>query len=257
MSEPAPAIGLRDVRASYGGPPVLERVNLSVAARDFVAVIGPNGGGKTTLLRLALGLLHPEAGEVTVLGQPPERACRRVGYVPQEAAHDAQFPATVDEVVLMGRLGRAPALGPYRQHDRDHAHKALDKVGLGDQLGRRFSALSGGQRQRALIARALAAEPELLLLDEPTASIDLAARAEFFELLETLNERLAIVMVSHDLSLVSERVQSCVCVGHGEAVLHPTGELTGDTLAALWGGDVRLVRHNHRCAEEGHKWPGS
>jgi zinc transport system ATP-binding protein len=194
---------------------------------------------------------------VTVLGLTPQRARTRVGYVPQESAHDPQFPATVTDVVLMGRLGRAPALGPYRQDDRDHAHKALAEVGLGELSARPFHALSGGQRQRVLIARALAAKPELLLLDEPTANIDIAARDEFFHLLERLNERLTIVLVSHDMSLISWHIKSCVCVGHGEAVAHPTSELTGETLSALWGGDVRIVRHDHRCAEEGHEWPGS
>ena len=252
-----PVIALQGVRFGYDSAPVLDNVNLAIAAQDFVAVIGPNGGGKTTLLKLMLGLLQPDAGVVTVLGQALARARTRLGYVPQESAHDPLFPATVNDVVLMGRLGRAPALGPYRQDDRDHAQQALAEVGLAELIARPLHALSGGQRQRVLIARALATEPELLLLDEPTASIDIAAQDDFFHLLERLNERLTIVLVSHDMSFISGHIKSCVCVGHGEAVAHPTAELTGETLSALWGGDVRLVRHDHRCTEEGHEWPGS
>jgi len=235
----------------------LRGVDLEIQAHDFVSVIGPNGGGKTTLLKLILGLLVPAEGTVSVLGGAPARARPRLGYMPQQRSHDPRFPATVLDVVLLGRLGRSPALGPHRRADRAQARAALGEVGLVDRAAAPLTALSGGQRQRVLVARALCSEPEILLLDEPTANVDVSARAGFYELLERLTERLTVVMVSHDLSLISERIQTCVCVGHGAAVRHPTRELTGELLDELWGGDMRLVRHDHRCAEDGHQqgWP--
>jgi len=256
MSE-IPAVSLQGVRFAYAGTPVLSDVGLIIDRGDFVSVLGPNGGGKTTLLKLLLGLLRPDAGSVQVLGFAPEQARPRIGYMPQRVQHDPLFPATVEDVVLMGRLGLGRGFGPYGRAEREQARAALAEVGLAAVASRPLADLSGGQRQRVLIARALASEPELLLLDEPTSHVDIAAEDELIRLLERLNERMTVVMVSHDVGFVSEHVRTCVCVSRGRVVRHPTSELTGEMLSEIWGGDVRLVRHDHRCAEEGHEWSGS
>jgi zinc transport system ATP-binding protein len=231
-------------------------VNLSIGDGEFVSIVGPNGGGKSTLLKLILGLLHPQRGSVQVFGTSPEKSRPRVGYLPQHAHHDPQFPTTVMEVVLMGRLGKQLSLGPFRQADKERAGSALSSVGLLDLGDRSFSAISGGQRQRVLIARALASDPDLLLLDEPTSHVDVAAVNDFYELMQRLNEKLTIAIVSHDIGFVSSRVKSVVCVNR-EVVIHPTADLDGEKVRDLYGTDIRLVRHDHRCAEKGHEWPDS
>lgn len=252
MTPATTVLACRDLAFGYEGRPVLTGVNLAIPAGDFVSVVGPNGSGKTTLLKLALGLLRPTAGEVTVFGEKPERARRRIGYVPQHAHLDPLFPVSALDVVLMGRLGLGPSLGPWRGHDREAARAALAEVGLADHADRHFAALSGGQKQRTLIARSLAGEPELLLLDEPTAGLDAHVEEGFFRLLEELNRRLTIVMVSHDLGFVAGFVKSVICVGQ-KVVVHPTSAITGQVIADLYGADMRLIRHDHRCSEEGHQ----
>jgi len=247
----AAAVELIDVWFSYGDQPVLRDANLRIGAGERVCVVGPNGGGKTTLLKLMLGLLRPDRGRVLIAGQSPTTGRKRIGYAPQHAAFDPSFPVSVMDVVLMGRLGRAAAVGPYRQADRQAAARALGEVGLGGLAGRGFAALSGGQRQRVLIARALAGEPELLLLDEPTASLDLGVEAEFYQLLQCLSDRLTLIIVSHDVGFVSQLAGKVVCV-HGTVAVHPTVELTGEMMQDLYGHDVMLVRHDHNCQDHSH-----
>jgi len=249
-----PAIELSDVWFSYDAGPVLRRVNVRVAEGEHVCMVGPNGGGKTTLLKLILGLLRPDRGQVRVFGGPPGEKRGHVGYTPQHAAFDPQFPVSAADVVLMGRLGRAGRWGPYRRDDRRAADRALAEVGLADLRNGPFAALSGGQRQRVLIARALAAEPRLLLLDEPTASLDIGVEAEFHQLLGRLSDRMTLVIVSHDVGFVSQLVTKVLCV-HGQVAVHPTDELTGELMLDLYGHDVRLIRHDHDCSTA-HKHGG-
>lgn len=246
------AIELKDVSFSYDGLPVLEKANLSVGRKDFVSIVGPNGGGKTTLLKLLLGLLRPSGGSIRVLGETPVEARHRVGYMPQHAHVDPQFPVNAMDVVLMGRLGHTGAFGPYRRQDREAALGALDEMGMSDLRRRAFSALSGGQRQRVLIARALACEPELLLLDEPTASLDHAIETELYELLHRLAHRLTVVVVSHDLGFVSQFVNRVVCVKRN-VVVHPTSEVTGEVISEVYGSPMKIVRHDHDNVEAFHK----
>ena len=247
-----PVIAIENVSFNYNGSPVLEDVSFTVAERDFVSLVGPNGGGKTTLLKLMLGLLVPTSGRVRIFGGNPVTGRPRIGYLPQHSQVDPRFPANVTDVTLMGRVSKSRNIGPYRKVDREAAWRALRQVDLYDDRHRPFADLSGGQRQRVLIARALAAEPELLLLDEPTASLDVRVEEELYELLKELNERLTIVLVSHDLGFVSQFVKSVVCVKR-RVVVHPTSEITGAIIQEIYGGDVRMVRHDHRCAEGGHE----
>jgi len=249
------AIVCRNLLFSYDVKPVLWNVNITIPEGDFVCVVGPNGSGKTTLLKIALGLLKPTSGTIEIFGQAPDRSRGRIGYVPQHPRLDPLFPVSAMDVVLMGRLGRARSWGAWGFDDREQAMRALDEVGLVDQSERHFASLSGGQQQRVLIARALAGEPDLLLLDEPTAGLDAHVEEGFYRLLQELNQRLTIMLVSHDLGFVSGFVRTVVCVGQ-EVVVHPTSEITGQVIADLYGSDMRLVRHDHRCSPDGHEQDG-
>ena len=244
----APVIAVEHLSFTYDGPLVLEDVSFTIAQRDFVSVVGPNGGGKTTLLKLLLGLLRPTRGHVRIFDRPPAEVRRRVGYVPQHAQFDPQFPVTAQDVVQMGRLGAGPCIGPTRRGDKRAALAALDEVGLAEYSSRPLAMLSGGQRQRVLIARALASDPELMLLDEPTANLDLAVQGDFFDLLHRLNERLTVLLVSHDVGFVSQHVRTVVCVARHVDV-HATSELDGHAISELYGGPVRYVQHAHGTHE--------
>jgi zinc transport system ATP-binding protein len=238
-----PVILMHDVSFAYDGEPVVSRVYFKIFPGDLVSLIGPNGGGKTTLFKLILGLLRPTHGEVRVFGKTPDKARTRLGYVPQHVNFDFKFPVSVLDVVLMGRLGR-PLVGPFNREDREAALKALAEVEL-TALGRRaFADLSGGQRQRVLIARALATQPELLLLDEPTANLDRTAEHTLYELLRRLNERLTILMASHDVGFVTRFVKQCLCVNRN-VILHPTSNIDGKIIQELYGSDMALVQHPH------------
>jgi zinc transport system ATP-binding protein len=254
--DPQTVISFESVFYSYNGIPALEKVSLQVQELDFMSVVGPNAGGKTTLLKLILGLLRPDEGRVRVFGEPPQKVRSRIGYVPQYVSLDPFFPVDVTDVVLMGRLGRGSRFGFYRKKDRSAAEAALRQVEMAELRRRPFFALSGGQRQRVLIARALVSGPELLLLDEPTANIDAVLETELFEMLNRLNERITIVLVTHELGFVSRYVKRVACVNR-RVVVHPTCEITGRLIQEIYGGDVRMVRHDHRCAEEGHEWVNS
>lgn len=254
MTEQA-VITLEKVSFSYNDLPVLEDVTLTVHERDFISIVGPNAGGKTTLLKLILGLLKPTSGTIRVFGQPPGKVRSRIGYMPQHASLDPLFPVSVLDVVLMGRLGNGKDLGFYRRADKEAAADALRNVELYEIRNCSFSDLSGGQRQRVLIARALVSDPELLLLDEPTANVDAVVETELYEILNKLNEKMTVALVTHDLGFVSRYVKSVACVNR-RVVVHPTSEITGEMINEIYGCDVHMVRHDHRCSEEGHKkWP--
>ncbi len=244
MSASRPVIEIEDLSFSFdAGPPVLEGVTLAISKLDFASVIGPNGGGKTTLLKLILGLLQPGSGRIRVLGTSPLRARHRIGYMPQFAAMDPRFPVEVLDVVLMGRLGPDRRIGPFSRPDREAAVRTLGEVGLAGLERRPFSDLSGGQRQRVLLARALVSDPELLLLDEPAAGLDQKVEQDFFELLRELNRTTTLLLVSHDLGFVSAFVKTVVCV-HRTVDVHPMSSLDGAMIQELYGGNVRLVHHD-------------
>jgi zinc transport system ATP-binding protein len=235
-----PALAFEGVRFAYGETLALEDVTLAVAPGELVAVIGPNGGGKTTLVRLALGLLEPAAGRVRLFGLPPASAVRRVGYVPQTATFPRDFPITARETVRIGRLGRRAWWRPLDAADRAAADRALEEVGAGPLADRPIASLSGGQLQRVLIARALATEPELLLLDEPTAHVDTSVRHDFFRTLMESRRSLAIVLVSHDVGFVSRYAQRVACLD-GRLIACAAPPLEAHVLARLYGGHAQPV----------------
>jgi len=241
---------LKDVNFSYNGERILQDVNLAITSGEFIGIIGPNGGGKTTLLRLILGLLTPQSGSIRVFGQPPAKSCRRIGYVPQHIQFDQRFPATVFDIVQMGQVGKN-GWGYISKQERRLVEEALESVDLAPLQKKRFSDLSGGQRQRVLIARSLASRPELLLFDEPTANVDSSSGEQVYSILEELNKRMTILVVSHDIAFVNRQITSVVCVNHQVAV-HPTSNLDGTNIIDLYGHDISLVRHDHRCSKEGH-----
>jgi zinc transport system ATP-binding protein len=241
---------VENVSFAFNRIPILEKVDLVVDRGEFVTIVGPNGGGKTTLLRLLLGLLHPNKGKIRVLGDRPEKSRLRIGYMPQHVFLDKKFPVTVLDVVLLGRLGGRIG-GRYTQEDLGMARRALEEVQLAHLAGTLFSEISGGQRQRALIARALCTDPALLLLDEPTANIDPEVEQSLLEILQDLNQRMTIVMVSHDIGFVSQVVERVVCVNR-RVLIHPTSEINGTLIKDIYGGDYCIIRHDHRCSEEGH-----
>lgn len=249
METKKPVIDIQGLTFRYDESPVLEGVNVSIADRDFVSIVGPNGGGKTTLLKLMLGLISPEAGRIRIFDRPPDKARGFVGYMPQHAQLDPKFPVSVLDVVLMGRLGIARTIGPYSHDDKEQARARLKDVDLEAVAFRPFSSLSGGQRQRVLIARALACDPKLLLLDEPTANLDLRVQDDLYALLRRLSERFTVVLVSHDVGFVSRFVKTVVCVNRSVHV-HSSGELSNEAIIQLYGRDVRLIHHQHEgpCA---------
>ncbi len=244
LNPTATAIAVEDVSFSYGDSLVLEHVNLTLVPGEFVGLVGPNAGGKSTLLKLILGLLEPQAGRIQVLGRSPRQAARRIGYVPQFPSFPRDFPISVEQVVAMGRLGIGPLLGWYRAADREAARRALAEVEALDLARRPIGNLSGGQLQRVLLARALVGEPEILILDEPTANIDQRSEDDVFDLLAELNRRMTILLVSHDIAFITEYVSRVACLNR-TLTCHGTNAVDGETIQRLYGGHVRQVAHRH------------
>ncbi|WP_456403646.1 metal ABC transporter ATP-binding protein [Thiolapillus sp.] len=235
---------IEDVSFSYGGIPVLEHVSLEVPELEFLGIVGPNAGGKSTLLKIILGLLKPQHGKVQVLGATPRQARRDLGYVPQYPAFARDFPVTVEQVVLMGRLGQSHIIGGYSRRDREIARRVMEETEIGNLAQRRIDQLSGGQLQRTLVARALACEPKILLLDEPTANIDMRVENELFDLLKILNQRMTILVVSHDIAFISGYVHRVACLNR-TLICHRTENIDGKVIQQLYDGDVRMVAHRH------------
>lgn len=238
----APLVDIRDATVMVGGNRVLDGVTLRVDEGDFLGIIGPNGGGKTTLLRVILGLQRLESGSVRVFGLPPREARSRMGYVPQHLVFDRSFPITVREVALMGRLQHKRLFSRYSSHDRRMADEALDTVGLSHLAGRSVGGLSGGELQRLLIARALVSEPELLLLDEPTASVDPEMKTSMYDLLDQLKQRMTIMLVTHDTGTIGRHVSRIACL-NCTMVSHDSGEVSRQDVEHMYPYPVDIVVH--------------
>lgn len=206
---------------SYEDEWILKNATFSIEKNEFIGIIGPNGGGKTTLLKLIMGLLKPTTGVLSVLNTAPRMARKKIAYVPQIMRFDRHFPISVLELVLEGRLSSAPWWGGFPEKDKKRALEAIEQVHLGEFKDRPFGTLSGGQAQRALIARALASDPEILLLDEPTASVDTTAEADIYNILSKLKGSKTILMVTHDLKAIMHEVQRVFCVQQEVVILQP------------------------------------
>jgi len=243
-----PAIVMQDVTAGYRDHPALEDVTLTVPTGAMMAIVGPNGGGKSTLLKLLLGLLAPWRGSVGVLGTEPAQARARIGYVPQTGSGDWSFPATVGEVVMMGRYRRLGWLRRPGRRDWSAVEEALDRVGMADRRNRQVGELSGGQQQRVFFARALVQEPELLLLDEPLAGVDALTERDIYALLRQLVDRgVTVLFTTHNLSTVAEQFDLVAFVNRRIVASGPPSEVFGEqTLRATYGPRMALVQVGDR-----------
>lgn len=248
-----PALEFDHVWAGYEREDILKDITFSVAEGEFLGIIGPNGGGKTTLLKVILGLLKPRSGTVSIFGCSPSQAHHLIGYIPQYLNYDKQFPISVWDVVLMGRLGK---LGPrpfYTKRDRERAMEALRQVKMDEFRDRPLSQLSGGQQQRVLIARALCTEPKLILLDEPTASVDKKVGQGIYEIFRELNEEATIILVTHDIGVLSAYVKKVGCLNK-YFIYHDSKELTPEMIEAAYECPVDLIAHGvpHRVFSQRH-----
>lgn len=238
-----PIIEIRDLWFSFNSIPVLKEVNLTVRPKNFIALLGPNGGGKTTLLKLMLGLLIPDRGSIKIFGEPPSKSSHRIGYMPQHLHFNQGFPISVLDVVLMGKLRPGRGWSRYSHKDRMAAEKALEQMEMWDFRNRRAGELSGGQAQRVFIARALVDEPEVLLLDEPTSSVDTKHQTDLFDILKELNKTVTIIVVSHDVGIVSSHVKSVACVNQ-QFFYHDDAEISQEMLEMAYQCcPVDLVAH--------------
>jgi zinc transport system ATP-binding protein len=241
-------IELENVSASFGDVLVLDRVVMQIRKGEFLAILGPNGSGKTTLLKCILGLIRPDSGTIRVFGKAPEdlnHDRQRIGYVPQLISVDMTFPLLAREAVLMGRYARIGMFRRPREGDKKTALTAMERVGIRDLADRPIARLSGGQRQRVFLARALANEPEILFLDEPTTGVDPTTTESFYELLGGLHrDGITIVLISHDVGVVASQVDGVAClnrglVGHGR----PEEVLGSEEMAKMYGCDAVLFHH--------------
>jgi zinc transport system ATP-binding protein len=242
----APIVEFKHVSFGYTSELVLEDVSFQIDNQEAACIVGANGSGKSTLLKLMLGLLEPIRGSIQVAGKTPKSAQRKMGYVPQHLHFDPLFPITVWEVVMTARLGPHCLRFGKRALDQAATEQALVDTSLIDLRNRSFQTLSGGQKQRVLIARALACNPEILILDEPTANLDIAIEFKLLEALLKLRSHMTLVMVSHDLDFVSQIVQKVLCVNK-HVVVHHTHAFSEKMLKEAYGSGLRIIHHNESC----------
>ncbi len=207
-----PVIELSSVFFTYEKSIILEDISLRVLEKDFLTIVGPNGGGKTTLLKLIMGFLKPVKGSINIFGKPPKINKARIGYVPQFAAYKEDFPLNALDVVLTGLLDKESFLPWYSKQDKNAALSVMDKLGILNLAKEKIGTLSGGQKQRVLIARALVSNPAILLLDEPTASVDPKNEKHIYEFLKEMNDDITILLVTHDVTFVSHYANSVACL---------------------------------------------
>ena len=245
MSASSHAFRIQDVTIGSRGRVVLEGAGLELPRGGILGLIGPNGAGKSTILRMILGLLKPSSGSVEVLGTTPVRARPRVGYVPQSLVLERDLPCTLRDLVESGFLGLGMLGGRLAKEQSERASDWMDRVGIAHLSGRKLSELSGGQLQLGLVARALVREPELILLDEPTANADARAEGTVYSLLERCCKDRTAVVVSHDIGVLSRNVGSIACVGGGRIVYHGTTDLPVGAIEEAYGCPVEFIAHGH------------
>jgi len=230
---------MRSLSASYDTNIVLEDVNFTVGENDFTGVIGPNGGGKTTLLKVILGLIKPVKGKITFSSDLTNG--NNIGYLPQISTGDASYPVTVTDIILSGMMIRKKILSRMSAADKKKAQEIIEKLGLSGMERSSLTELSGGQIQRVFLGRAIIGNPKLLLLDEPGNFVDSTFENDFYEKLKELNSRMAILMVSHDIGIISSHVKSYACVNR-RLHYHPSSEISNEQLLA-YGCPIQLITH--------------
>lgn len=236
-------VEVKNLDFSYGKEKVLKNISFEIKENDFVGIIGPNGGGKTTLVKLLLGLLPSSRDTVKLFGEAPGKNPHRVAYLPQNLVFDPGIPITVGEVVLMGCLGHR-VTGFYSKKDKENAKEAMELMNILQYKDKFFSSLSGGQKQRVLIARALTCHPKVLILDEPSAGIDNHHEKILLNLLKELNKKMAVIMVSHEYHFVSSLVDYVVCINHDSHIHHPH-EITAENFQELISKKYQYISHDH------------
>lgn len=246
------AVEIDDLTVYYGQTPALTKISLQVEEGEFLGIMGPNGGGKSTLLKVMLGLVPVTSGSIKIYNKDRKDSRSLVGYVPQFATMDKRFPISVFEVVLTGCIKKS--LSPFfrfSNQDKENAYEQLEKVGIQNLANRQISQLSGGEFQKLLIARALAVQPRILLLDEPTASVDAKSREQIYHLLGELNKEMTIILVTHDLMAISSNVRSLACLNESLAY-HGEPEMNEEIIDKLYGCPVDLIAHGvpHRVLKK-------
>ena len=239
---PRPLIEVSHVNAFYGATQALDDVSLSIFEGDFLGIIGPNGGGKTTLLHVMLGLKKQRSGTVSYYNNGTRAREIAIGYLPQENAIDRQFPITVFDVVLSGLSRQKPLLRPFTRAQRQQAMETIGKMGLQGLESRPIGALSGGQLQRAMLARAVVSKPRVLMLDEPNTYIDKRFEAQMYDMLNAINRHCAVVIVSHDIGTVLQNVRNVACVNR-TLHYHSGAEITTEDIEHGFGCPVELLGH--------------
>jgi zinc transport system ATP-binding protein len=240
---------IEDLWFYYGDKMILKAVNLNLAEKDFLGIIGPNGGGKTTLLKLMLGLLKPYKGNILIYDKPPLQARRFVSYLAQKQVFEAGFPIRVFETALMGKYG---GFGKsWSAQDKQQALEALERVGMLKYKDELLGKLSGGEQQRVFLARALVRKPKILILDEPTTGVDVQVQKSFYDLLKVLNEDMTIILVSHDISVISSYVKKIACLNQ-KLYYHDSKELTEADLEQVYQCPIEMIAHgvSHRVLKE-------
>ncbi len=237
------AIEVRNVGFSYGSTVAIRNASFAIDNGDFFGIIGPNGGGKTTLLRLILGMIKPHSGTIQLLGETPLKSRFKAGYIPQETNLNKGFPITAHDVVLMGLTSTRGLGKPFTKKDHERADYVLEQLGLIDVRKRSIADLSGGQRQKVLLSRAIVSEPVILFLDEPTASVDTTGEDEIYEYLLKINKNgTTIVLVTHNIGVLSKYIKSVACV-NVDVHFHPDGKLDEETITKTFGCPVDIIAH--------------
>lgn len=235
-------IEFKDICFNYDNSPTLIDINFTVDSNDFVAIVGPNGGGKSTLLKLILDQIKPSQGSLTVFGDKNYKSLEKIGYVPQFTTHQHDFPLRLLDMVLQGKLRNNSFFVRYSREDKKKATEILDILKIGEFKDRFLSELSGGQRQRALIARALVDDPKILILDEPTASVDISVEQDIYDILKILNKNMTILLVTHDVSFVSKYVNKVFCVNR-YLHAHNVDDLTDNNAQNAYNKSMKMIKH--------------